>query len=87
MSVVLMEAEMGTMSGIPNTPKRFRNWLDKQKDDLPTNIYQLGIIHWLSLNMISMNRSDPDALKAARRISAAPMKEFMTAYAEWSARR
>lgn len=33
------------MSAIPTTPKRFRNWLDRQKAELPANGYQLGLIY------------------------------------------
>ena len=70
-------------SGIPTTPKRFHNWLEKQKGDLPAGLYSLGVVYRACLGTIAMNKSNPDALATAKRINATAMTEFMSAYAEW----
>ena len=69
---------------IPTTPGRFKNWLAKQRHELPPALYSLGDLYGRCLTMIALNRNNADALKAAKRVNAAAMREFMSAYADWS---
>ena len=70
-------------SGIPDTPKRFYNWLERQRLDLPAELYILGYRRYLVLRMIELNRNIPGALRATKKHGAEDMRKFMAAYAEW----
>ena len=46
------------MSTHPTTPKRFKNWLEKRA--LPPELEALGLHYWMALNVLALNKSNPD---------------------------
>lgn len=74
------------MSTIPKTTKEFERFFEQHKAEWPQELQDQGYRVLFSLRMIDLNKNNPSALAAAKRINAPDIEKFATDLAAWAAR-